>query len=218
MALNLYLQQTQRLLNDLSETNFNRFDLVEYINEARQQIAIEGQCVRKIPPNNNTVVNQEVYEYSAVNLSGLPGVSAIMAVRGVSIVWNTYRFTMQRVSFGRYQALVRTYSTTYSDVPRICTQFGQGEAGSIYIYPLPNDVYSMEWDCVCNVSPLVDDSTAEIIPSPWLVPIQYYAAYKALQMIDLEKSEKMFQQYSRFMKRGRAFSQPSQVNNWYGRA
>jgi hypothetical protein len=35
-------------------------------------------------------VNQEVYTFSSVNWSNQPGISGIIGVRGVSVIWNTY--------------------------------------------------------------------------------------------------------------------------------
>ena len=317
MALNNYLQQTQILLSDLSETNYNRFDLVNYINEGRQQIAAEGQCVRYVPVQgavasvllstaysagsgsggtpgtyaltftpvlpdtvgsvtaatgtytvgsngsvtsvslltsgaNYTqaptvafggagfsapgavpptaiavmvtgipcVINQEVYPFSYANgfINAATGVGSIIAVRGISMIWNTYRFTVSRTSFSKYQALVRTYTDTFTDVPRVGAQYGQGKNGSMYLYPLPNSNYIMEWDCICDVLPLTDDSTVEAIPDPWATAVQYYAAFKALQSAqDFDRADKMFEQFEKFMKRARSFSQPGMVVNWYGR-
>jgi hypothetical protein len=301
--LNKYLQQTQTLLNDISETSFNRTDLIDYINEARSQIAGEGQCVRAIPyvggvqsvyvstygsggtagsgyplvfsgsstssavgtydvTSSGTVVNiviistgtgytstptvsfggsgfssgtapqayavlstgifcttnQEVYNFSDVDLSNLPGISNIIAVRSIALLWNTYRFVLIRHSFSKYQALIRTYTNTFSDVPRVAAQYGQGEAGSIYIYPVPNSNYIMEWDCVCDVLPLTDDTSFEAIPAPWNTAVSYYAASKALEGAnDLQRSEWMFNKFEKFMKRARAQTQPGTVVNWYGR-
>jgi hypothetical protein len=301
--LNTYLQQTQTLLNDISETSYNRIDLINYINEARQQIAGEGQCVRAIPfvgsvqsvytSTNGTggtpgssyplvftgsatsaatgtygvasdgtvtnivitsggsgyaatpavsfggsgfssgtapqayaqlatgffcVPNQEVYPFSAISLTNIPGVSKIIAVKSIALLWNTYRFVMIRHSFSKYQALIRTYTNTFSDVPRVAAQYGQGENGSIYIYPVPNSNYIMEWDCICDVNPLVDDTTFEAIPAPWTIAVPYYAATKALEAAgDLDRAEKMFQRFERYMKRARAQTSPGTVINWYGR-
>lgn len=301
--LNTYLQQTQTLLNDISETSYNRADLVNYINEARSQIAGEGQCVRAIPfvgtvqnvytSTNGTggtpgtgyplvfvgtatsaatgtydvqsdgtvtniiivsggtgytatpsvvfggagytsgtapqgyaqlssgifcVPNQEVYNFSDINLSNIPGVSNIIAVRSIALLWNTYRFVMIRHSFSKYQALIRTYTNTFSDVPRVASQFGQGENGSVYIYPVPNSNYIMEWDCIFDVKPLVDDTTYEAIPAPWNTPVQYYAASKAFEGAgDLDRADKMFERFERFMKRARAQTTPGVAVNWYGR-
>jgi hypothetical protein len=301
--LNKYLQQTQTLLNDISETSFNRADLIKYINEGRSQIAGEAQCVRAIPfvgtvvsiytstngsggipgsgyplgfagtstsaatgtydvQSDGTVTNivissgglgytsapivsflgsgyatgtppqayaqlstgifcipnQEIYPFSSIDVSNIPGVSKIIAARGISLLWNTYRFTLVRYGFSKYQAKIRTYTNTFSDVPRVAAQYGQGENGSIYIYPVPNSNYIMEWDCIFDVIPLVDDTTYEAIPAPWDVPVQYYAASKAFEGAgDLDRAEQMFNRFERFMKRARAQTTPGNVVNWYGR-
>ena len=46
MALTAYQQQTQRLLHDPTASFYNASDLTTYINIARRQLALEGQCVR----------------------------------------------------------------------------------------------------------------------------------------------------------------------------
>jgi len=306
MALNNYLKQVQILINDLSETNYNRTDLVSYINEGRQQIAAAGQCVRAMPfvgtvvnllLNTNgsggtpgygyaltftgtcttsaigtydvtssgavtnivltsggtgytaaptlgfggagfsgvgavaptglaqlstgifTITNQEVYQFSSIDFSNQPGISGIIAVRGVSILWNTFRFTATRYGFAKYQAKVRTYVDTFTDVPRFCAQFGQGETGSIYFYPVPNEAYVVEMDCVCDVTPLVDDTTVEAIPAPWTVSVQYYAAYKAFQSAqNYDAADRMYAEFEKFMRRARTMTNPGVTTNWYGRA
>jgi hypothetical protein len=48
MALTAYQQQTQRLLHDPNATYFSISDITAYINIARGQIAMEGQCIRQL--------------------------------------------------------------------------------------------------------------------------------------------------------------------------
>lgn len=45
-----YMKQVQRLMRDGNQTEFNPADLIEYINRARRQVAIQTQCIRVIPP------------------------------------------------------------------------------------------------------------------------------------------------------------------------
>lgn len=46
--LTQYQQETQRLLHDPSAVYFSTTDLTAYINTARNQVALEGQCVRQL--------------------------------------------------------------------------------------------------------------------------------------------------------------------------
>ena len=48
MGLTAYQQATQRLLHDPNATYFPIADLTAYINTARGQIAMEGQCIRQL--------------------------------------------------------------------------------------------------------------------------------------------------------------------------
>src|SRR5262245_48845444 len=48
MALTVYQQETQRLLHDPNAQAYSLTDLTSYINLARNQIAIEGECVRAL--------------------------------------------------------------------------------------------------------------------------------------------------------------------------
>src|SRR6266404_4129357 len=51
MDLARYLLQIRRLLHDAGFNYYSDFDLTQQINEARQQVAAQGQCVRVLPPS-----------------------------------------------------------------------------------------------------------------------------------------------------------------------
>lgn len=55
MALAAYQQQVQRLLHDANASFYSLSDLTTYINLARGQIALEGQCVRVLLPSTGPV-------------------------------------------------------------------------------------------------------------------------------------------------------------------
>jgi hypothetical protein len=228
MALNGYLQQVQRILNDQTENLFNMFDLVSYINEARQQIAMESGCCRGVPQDLYTVTAQEIYPFSSVNVEPFPGVQGVFSVGTVAIVWGTFQYVVRRVSFGRYQAQVRNYTNAYQDLPGVACQVGDGLQGSIYLYPFPSGIYQMFWDSYFLPIDLQSDSDYEAIPVPWTNAVQYYAAYRALNTIYANKldenswsraklADRQFALYEKFMHRSRAMTQTNFVSNWYGR-
>src|SRR5215469_913999 len=179
--LTAYLTQTQRLLSNPSGSIYAPSDLTAYINQARQQIASQGECVRVVPPiigsvtavtsisggtgylsppavaiqdptgigatatasisggsvisvtvtsggsgytgpsvafsggsgtgaagavvtnANITVQGQEIYPFSALNLSSFAGVQEVLAIRSVAMIWGTFQYTVQKVSFSKYQ-------------------------------------------------------------------------------------------------------------------
>lgn len=55
MALTAYQQQVQRLLHDPQANYYPLLDLTAYINLARGQIALEGQCVRVLLPSTGPI-------------------------------------------------------------------------------------------------------------------------------------------------------------------
>ena len=55
-----YLQQTQRLLADPNQAIFNIDDLTYYINLARNEVAAQGQCIRRVSPVSGSILTIDV--------------------------------------------------------------------------------------------------------------------------------------------------------------
>lgn len=319
MALQAYLTAVQNLLGTGSQGNlYTTAQLTTYINDARQHVAQDAQCIRAIPPIqgpitaitvlsggtgwvnpavtisqpdspsgfapfpngalavasatvgggvitaiavtsggagyfqpvvtlasgvgigttlavtvasgliNATVAGQEVYPFSTVNAmvatSG-SGINSIFAVNSVSFLWGTFRYTLMRKGFSYYQAKVRTYTAGYQYIPAVMAQFGQGEKGSLYFYPIPNAPYQMEWDCFCIPNDLNTDTDVEAIPDPYTEAVKYYAAYLAyLQAQRTADADRMYNSdpqkpgfYQRSLRRARSVSGSRSVSSWYGR-
>ena len=114
--------------------------------------------------------------------------------------------------------MVRNYVSTFQDVPGIAAQYGQGVSGSLYLYPVPNAPYTMEWDCTCLPAVLASDTDVEMLPYPWTDAVPYFAAYLCYNGAGRNAdADRMWQLYDRFGKRGRAFSQRSLTVNPYSR-
>lgn len=170
---------------------------------------------------NATLTNLEVYPFSGVNpivaVSG-SGISSIYMVNSVSLIWGTFRYTLMRLSFSKYQAMARTYTAGYTYIPAVFSQFGQGVNGSLYVYPIPNTAYQMEWDCCCLPAALATDSDPEAIPYPWTDAVPFLAAYYALSGSQRFKdADRMWGEFEKYVKRARQMSNPRGVVNWYGR-
>lgn len=160
---------------------------------------------------------QEVYPFSGIDLSSNPGCESVYAVRGISIIYSGYRYSLECMAFSKYQ-IYRAYPYQYQYTPAICSQYGQGANGNFYFYPLPSQPLQAEWDCQCLPTELVDDSSPEAIPAPWTDAVPYMAihlGYLELQnfnaakfYLDLYKERALF--YSQGARIGRAY-------NMYGR-
>jgi hypothetical protein len=172
---------------------------------------------------NQTVFAQEVYNFSSVQFVSLtgaavPGIQEVIAVKTVGLIWGTFRYVTMKRSFSLYQSWARNYTSNYYYIPAIACQYGQGAGGSLYMYPIADQAYPMEWDCLCTPIALAADSDPEAIPDPWTNCVQYYAAWKAVMGRGRFEDAKFFwAEYDKFMKRSRGQSSPGAMVNPYGR-
>ena len=166
-----------------------------------------------------TVPGQEVYPFSYFDLSPFPGVGEIYYVRTVAVIFSQFRYVLRYRAFSEYQAYVRQYSTGFFQyVPSDFTQFGQGASGSLYMYPIPNQVYQFEPDCLGLPSDLQTDTDYEAIPDPWTDAVPYYAAH--LAYLELQNMSAANYYLDLFAKRVTGFSGAARTGrriNMYGR-
>lgn len=162
--------------------------------------------------------SQEVYNFSDIDVSTFPGAGAVFAIKSVSVIYSNYRYSLPCYAFSTYQAMIRQYPFQYQYVPVFCAQFGQGTAGSFYMYPLPSQQYQIEFDCLCLPQDLTTNGSEEAIPQPWQDAVPYFAAalaFEELQSYNIAKYyhdmyDKMALRYSQYARVGR-------VTNPYGR-
>ena len=175
-------------------------------------------AVPVLSPILQTVYNQEVYPFTTADLTPFPGVGSIFAVHSISIIYAGYRYSIPQYAFSAYQSQIRNYPRQYTFVPSVCSQFGQGANGSLYMYPLPGAAYQMEWDCYCLPIDLALDTDIEAIPSPWTDLIPYFAAHLAyLELQNTNTAAFYLQRYEDLCHRYSAYARPGRGVNPYGR-
>lgn len=218
MALAAYLTQTQALLHDASNQFWNSTNLTTWVNLARKRIAAEGQCVRVLPASVNTVVGQEVYTFASMQTAAqvTPGVDSILFVQSIAVSWGALKPTLDYMIWNDFQAYLRSYSVVLQGQPAIWSQYGQGLSGSAYLWPVPSSIAPMDWDCICLPLALVDDTTPEAIPSPWIDAVPYYAAYLGLLNARRpEEAANMFKLYKEYLAGCRSWSEPFMIPTYY---
>jgi hypothetical protein len=298
-----YMKQVQRFIRDSNQKLMDPGDIVEYVNQARREVAMRGEAIRFLTPisgaiqtariiNGGTgysnpsvqisapdspggqmlnpngaqatalaeqvggkIVNvnityggdgyfqplmqivdptgtgaeiapviqpivtanfaQEVYNFSDVDLTRVPGVKSIYTVRSISLLYANGRYSALVYSFTQYQALIRQYGPgMYYYVPCFAVQYGRGAGGSLYLYPPPSQTLQMEWDCSGLPSDLETDQDYEAIPDPWTDAVAYYAAHLAFLELQNANSARMYldlfdqrmHQFGMYTLRGRAVS------------
>ena len=160
---------------------------------------------------------QEKYNFSDIDLSGNPGCKSVYAIRGVSIIYSGYRYSLEYMAWTRYQ-IYRAYPYQYQYTPAIFAQFGQGSGGSLFFYPLPSQALQAEYDCQCLPSDLIDDQSVEVIPDPWTDAVPFYAAHFAMAEIgNLNASRMYLDLYKDFALSYSQFARIGRASNPYGR-
>lgn len=165
-------------------------------------------------PINVLTQGREVYPFSEIDLTGVPGAKSIYFVRGLSVIFSNYRYSLPVYAFSEYQARIRQYPFQYQDVPAFASQFGQGSAGSFYIYPLPSQTYQFELDCLALPQDLITDLSVELLPDPWTDAVKYHAlhlAYASLQNFNASNFYKglfdeQMPRYGQYARVGRAIN------------
>lgn len=132
-----------------------------------------------------TVTNAGTGYWSApaVSFSGGGGSSAAATayiipsntvdVINATVIWNNQRIPMRNFAFTELSAYGRPW-TTYTYTPGAFAVYGK----SLYVAPLPNDVYQYEFDTVYLPSPLYGTDTGPFI-DPEIEAVKYWAAYLA---------------------------------------
>ncbi len=204
-----YLQNTRRItMNDQTFAKVNDYDLQDWINIARGQIAIESECVRCHGTLDVGPTTQE-YRFNQISLT-TNGFGSVIAVRVINYLVGDG----QRQIYPRSWAWFNTYKLSnpapVREPPNIFSQYSQGANGSIFVNLLDTD-YTLSVDATGLPIDLVDDGTVEAIPYPWTVPVMYYAAYMGyMQMPGSEdQAQRMYDTYELFMGRARQGATPS---------
>ena len=161
---------------------------------------------------------QEKYAFADIDLSANPGCESVYAMRGISIIYSGYRYSLELLPWTRYQ-IYRAYPYQYQYTPAIFSQFGQGVAGTFFCYPLPSQSLQAELDCQCLPSDLIDNQSVEAIPAPWTDAVPYMAAHLAyLELQNFNAAKFMLDLYE---KRALFYSQSARIGrslNPYGRS
>lgn len=172
-----------------------------------------------LSPINTLNLGQEQYPFSDIYIGDWPGVDCVHMIKGVSVIYTNYRYSLPMYAFSVYQAQIRQYPYQYTYVPSFCSQQGQGAGGVFFAYPLPSQTYQWEFDCFCLPQDMtLDNSIPEVIPQPWTDAVQYMAVQLAFQELQNLNAATYYEK--QFDKRTLGYSQtarPGRAVNMYGR-
>lgn len=172
-VLSDYRTECRRLLHDLNAQFWSDAELNTFINDGRKKLCADTRCLRALVTVSLTQ-NQETYPLAAT-LSAY-GTRAIDLLN-ITVIWGQSRVPLLNMSWTEFNAKMRYWVTNQSR-PAVWTRYGTS-GGTIYVQPIPDQVYSSEWDISYIPVDLVDDTTVEEMTYPWTSCIAYYACYKS---------------------------------------
>lgn len=162
---------------------------------------------------------QESYNFSDIDVSSFPGIDSVYAIRSASVLYANWRYSVPYYSFSTYQARIRQFaSTQFQYVPCYSTQFGQGNAGSFFFYPIPSQVLQVEYDCQCEPQDLIDDQSVDTIPKPWSDVVPYFAAHLCyLELQNLNSARFYLDLFDNMTLRKSNYARIGKTTSQYGR-
>ena len=213
MALVMYQMLTRRLLNDATFARCNDFDIRDYVNIARRQVAAVGDC---LPAYGVLEVGPETQQYSfnEIQFPGdrgiVDGIGGALAIRTLLVqAGEGHKRTFERAWpwFSTYE-LGKVHPKR--ERPKVWSQYGQGVSGSIFFNKLDGP-YRVTVDARAYPIDLVDDTTPEAVPALWTDAIPFFAAFYYLQGTgqNPQLAATMLQGFQAMMQAARAGATPS---------
>jgi hypothetical protein len=203
-----YQQRTRLLLGDEKFNWLRDGDLINYINEARNQVAGESECLVDYSSLAVSAASQ-MYPFSQIVITAAnvtAGFGQVLNVRtGSFSIGDVGHKLVYPRAWSWYQLYTLNQPVPAVGEPREFAQQGQGVSGTLWINLLDTD-YVLNLDTVCLPVPLVDDTTVEAIPLLWTIPVSFYAAWLAMMTRPAPdtKPDDMLQRYEQMMGRARA--------------
>ena len=162
-----------------------------------------------------TVTNQEIYSMPT-SVAVSQGIQDVIGVRSIAVNFGgtqgSNQYMLETCDFSELQAYYRFYGPNLVGNPAKWARYNS----NIYMRPIPSQAYPMQWDTVCTVIDLVNDTTVEAIPQLFTYCVPYYAAYLALMNSQRpQDADAMYKLYDQFAIRARKFYQRTMTPSLY---
>ena len=165
-TLSGYITQTRRLLHDVNGNFWTDAELTDYINDGRNTLVRDCGC------------NRVLQTYTApsgvetISFSVLPEGTKTIDVINVNLYWGNSRVPLYYLAWTDFNAQLR-YWQNYTGRPIAYSMYGPKQ---LYIGPVPDQNYVMEFDTVVEVDPMASGSDVETLPAPFTEAVPYFAA------------------------------------------
>lgn len=156
--------------------------------QATPGLAVPGGVMPGSNPASTfaTIQGQERYPYIGFGNDYLNkqyrGCRGICDVVTVAVSWGgAVRPTLDWMPWEDFQAYCRSNQILVTNYPVVFSVYNDGEAGEIWLFPVPQSANEMEWDCLCTAGPIYTNDDFDAIPEPFRNGVKYYAAARAYE-------------------------------------
>lgn len=191
-----YLARTQRLLQNPPALSslYATSDLYDYINQGRDVVAAETECVRAVG-TLPAAQGVGVFSFSSITLSG-SGYEEPLSIRQIWVSLGSGRTPMYARPFPWFSQYSLGAIVQDTGIPKNWAQQGQGADGTLYVYPIPDWTRNLILDLTAVPADLTSDASVDVIPDLFTLAVPYYAAYLAyLSAQRPDDAGNMFQKY-----------------------
>lgn len=168
-TLDGYITSTRRLLHDVGANFWTNAELIDYINEGRNNLVRDSGCNRVLQ-DYNAPVGVETIDFTL-----LPQGRKTLDVLNINLYWGNSRVPMYSMSWTEFNSQMRFWQN-YNGRPIAFAMYGPKK---IFIGPKPDQVYQLELDTVVEVDPLIGLNDIDTLPGPFTEAVPFYAAYMA---------------------------------------
>lgn len=229
MASAAYISALQTLLHDQAGLAYLQSTLLGFINEARQEVALESQAIVGVG-TMATAPNVTFYQNSGVTAPTLPqGIASLITPNAIQyspgIVLpsgGSPQIPLQKRNWQWFNFYELGIAARPPGPPRVWAPFTQGAgnlpqggtsagptASGSFRINLPNAIYTLFVDGVWSPINLVTDTDPEAIPSPWTDAVPLYALYLGFMDARLNTlARQAFETYELWMTRARGIVTP----------
>jgi hypothetical protein len=234
MALNAYLNALQILLHDQAGLAYPQSVLTGFINEARQQVALESESIRGLG-SVDTVASQSEYLNSTVVPPAYPtGIANLITPRSIQFDpglvladGRTPQVTLVKRNWDWFNFYESGMARRPPGPPRVWAPFIMGTptlpqggissgtvAGGTFFINQPNAVYTLIIDGTWGPANLETDDDPEALPGPFNDAVPLYGLYLGFMDARLnELAQQALQVYELFMTRARGIVTPLPEQN-----
>lgn len=164
-------------------------------------------------------VEQYPFSYARPYLRAqFAGYGDVIDVLTCSVSWGGASMpALDFVPFNELQAYYRAaFNTAIQFYPSVWSTNGDGIRQNLWLFPIPPQALTMQWDCYCIPQDIYTDTAVEALPDPFTGAVKYYAAYLCyLSSQRVGLAETMLDQFASTLGIDRVASDRGKVPSYY---